>query len=232
MMKKDSLGDRMKNYEYVTRTRLYRRTPVIIRLDGKAFHTLTRGAEKPFDRHFIERMINATLGLFDFIGGNLKFAYIQSDEISLLLTDWDTFETQPFFGYNIQKLVSTITSKVTLDFNKGWMHNFGTFDARVFNIPREEVANYFIWRQKDWERNSLQMLAQSKFSHREMQNKKHSDIHEMLYQIGINWNDLDDQLKRGICLYKNEYGDVTINRYIPIFTEDRDFIEKYLERES
>jgi len=211
-MKKDSLGDRMKTYENVTRTKLYRRTPVIIRLDGKAFHTLTKEFDKPFDLGFINRMRITASSLFDLIGGNLKMAYVQSDEISLLLTDWDRFETQGFYDYNIQKLVSTTAAQATMKFNEGNWRKSGIFDSRAFNIPKEDVCNYFIWRQQDWERNSIQMLGHK----------------------GINWNDCDTYLKRGTCLYNEWLADgekfLKTDNNIPIFTKDRYFIEQFLEK--
>jgi len=233
-MKKDSLGDRMKTYENVTRTKLYRRTPVIIRLDGKAFHTLTKEFDKPFDLGFINRMRITASSLFDLIGGNLKMVYVQSDEISLLLTDWDRFETQGFYDYNIQKLVSTTAAQATMKFNEGNWRKSGIFDSRAFNIPKEDVCNYFIWRQQDWERNSIQMLGQAHFSHKDLHKKSLIDIQDMLHDKGINWNDCDTYLKRGTCLYNEWLADgekfLKTDNNIPIFTKDRYFIEQFLEK--
>ena len=161
-MNKDSLGDRMKhNYENVSRTYLTRRTPVIMRLDGKAFHTLTRNCVKPFDIDLQDAMKATAIELCLEIQG-AKIAYTQSDEISILLTDYDNLKTSPWFDYNIQKMCSIASAMASVKFSSVW-GSTGLFDCRVFNIPKDEVMNYFVWRQKDWLRNSLSMLAQANF---------------------------------------------------------------------
>lgn len=207
-MKKDSIGNRMKdNYENSYRIKLTRRTPVIIRLDGKAFHTLTRSCEKPFDEHFNRCMFSTMEFLCQEMQG-VKCAYIQSDEISLLLTDFDKLDTQAWFDYNLQKIVSISSSMATYAFNVFWRekkkYQYGIFDSRAFNIPKSEAKNYFIWRQKDWERNSIQMLAQAHYSHKELHKKNNSDMHEMLHEKGINWADLEPKWKNGTFLFKGE----------------------------
>jgi tRNA(His) 5'-end guanylyltransferase len=206
---KDSLGDRMKeNYENRYRMKLTRRTPVILRLDGKAFHTLTRKCKKPFDGDFSWCMNMAAEGLCEQIQG-VKIAYIQSDEISLLLSDYDTLTTEAWFDYNIQKMVSvsaSIASTRFTDFFNESYEGIGIFDSRAFNIPVEEVANYFIWRQKDWIRNSVQMLAQSLYSHKELNKKTQADMHDMIYDKGLNWADLDDKWKNGSIITREEEG--------------------------
>ena len=117
-MSKDTIGDRMKE-SYENRYRFYfpNRLPIIIRIDGKAFHTYTRGLKRPFDKIFMTAMQNTTLDLVKNIGG-CKLGYVQSDEISLLLTNDDTLQTQPWFDNNIQKIVSISASMATLYFNK------------------------------------------------------------------------------------------------------------------
>lgn len=204
--KKDSLGDRMKgNYENRTRFYLTRRTPVIIRLDGKAFHTLTRHCDKPFDANFIDAMKETARYLCENIQG-CKLGYVQSDEISLLLTDFDLLTTDAWFDHNLQKMCSVSASMATVMFNKIWQvcheNTLALFDSRCFNIPKEEVANYFVWRQKDWIRNSVQMLAQAYFSHKELHKKKVPDMHEMLYTKGVNWANLSPHLKNGTTFIK------------------------------
>ena len=199
--RKDSLGDRMKEYENISRIYLTKKSPVIIRIDGKAFHTFTRGLKKPFDPLFMEVMQIAAQKLCAAISG-CKLAYIQSDEISLLLTDYDTTDTQPWFDNNLQKLVSVSASIATLAFNKAFeqcadrvfdaysdMWNISEsetkyrdclitcvskgamFDARAFILPKEEVCNYFIWRQQDATRNSILSVAQSVFQQRKCKAK-------------------------------------------------------------
>lgn len=198
-----NLGDRMKrNYEDAYRIKLTRRTPVIIRLDGKAFHTLTRGCDKPFDENFNGAMFITMKKLCEEIQG-VKCAYHQSDEISLLLLDYDRLDTEAWFGNNLQKIVSISASIASLAFSNAYMRE-GIFDSRAFNIPENEVKNYFIWRQKDWERNSLQMLSQSHFSHNELHKKNKSDMHEMLHTKGVNWADLQPKWKNGTFLFKDD----------------------------
>ena len=209
--KKDSLGDRMKeNYENRAKTYLVRRMPVIIRLDGKAFHTFTKGMKKPYDEIFHNAM-NATMKyLCENIQG-CKLGYTQSDEITLLLTDYDTLDTDAWFDNNVQKICSVSASMATMKFNQvlrnqvsDWMDENveytgvdiqlslearaytraittgAMFDSRCFNIPIEEVTNCFIWRQQDATRNAIQMLGQCNFSHRELQGKSCKDIQDML----------------------------------------------------
>jgi len=201
---KSSIGTRMKeNYENRARYKLTRRTPVIMRLDGKAFHTLTKDCQKPFDNMLRSNMVDTALYLCENIQG-AKMAYIQSDEISILITDFDSIKTDAWFDYNIQKMTSVAAGMASVKFSELFGQT-GIFDCRVFNVPKEEVINYFIWRQKDWERNSLQMLARSCYSHKELHGKKTADIHEMLYKKNENWAKLKKQWKNGNTLFK-QYG--------------------------
>lgn len=196
-----TLDDRMKDYyEHAYRHYLTRRTPVILRIDGKAFHTYTRSYEKPFSMLLNNIFIEATKETLKEIQG-AKLAYHQSDEISILITDYDNLETDAWFGYNIQKMVSVAASIFTFHFNVGVLNNvlgaitfLGTrshkamFDARVFNIPKEEVCNYFIWRQQDCIRNSIQSLGTDNFSQKELQNVSCDQIKEkLLKEKDINW---------------------------------------------
>lgn len=242
-MSNDSLGDRMKEYEAVPKNFLMKRTPVIIRLDGRAFHSFTkrdsikRGCfDDPFSVVMKYCMTEASLALCQQVQ-NVRISYSQSDEISLLLTDWETFETQQWFEGNIQKIVSISAAIATNAFNRAYSNyeriedysKMPMFDSRVFNIPKEEVTNYFIWREQDASRNSINMLAQSKFSHKELQGKKVPEVHDMLMlQRGINWNDLDTWKKRGFCVRKTESG-WSVDDNTPIFTQDREYIERLLK---
>lgn len=194
-------------YENRTRYSLPRRSYTILRLDGRAFHTFTRGLAKPFDHRFIEAMSYTATGLCEQIQGT-KFAYVQSDEISLLLTDFETPQTEAWFDGNIQKMCSIAASIGTVEFNRAWEGDrLAHFDARVFTIPDEiEVENYFIWRQKDWARNSLQMLARANFSHKELHEKGQADMHEMLHTKGINWADCSEREKNGTLILKDITG--------------------------
>ena len=250
--KKDSLGDRMKeNYENRSKTYLTRRTPVIIRLDGKAFHTFTRGMKKPYDEIFHNTM-NATMKyLCENIQG-CKLGYTQSDEITLLLTDYDTLTTDAWFDYNVQKICSVSASMATMAFNKFFYKHYteiftfakeeseeytrtlfnkigiAMFDSRCFNIPESEITNCFIWRQQDATRNAIQMLGQCNFAHKELQNKSCNDIQDMLMtQKGINFNDMPTEFKRGVCCVKDDGW--VLDKEIPIFTQDRNYVEKYFK---
>ena len=248
--KKDSLGDRMKeNYENRAKMYLVRRMPVIIRLDGKAFHTFTRGLKKPYDEIFHNTMNQTMKYLCENIQG-CKIGYTQSDEITLLLTDYDTLTTDAWFDNNVQKICSVSASMATMAFNDVFSeqyHNkmfeeedptinpyFDTlftklnkamFDSRCFNIPEEEVTNCFIWRQQDATRNAIQMLGQCNFSHKELHGKSCNDIQDMLMtQKSINFNDMPTEFKRGVCCIKSNNGWV-LDKEIPIFTQDREYIE-------
>lgn len=191
-------------YELPSRHKLTRRVPVIIRLDGKAFHTFTRGLQKPFcpDLHFA--MVWAARALSEEMQG-FKACYVQSDEASFLLTDYDQLSTDAWFGYVKSKLESISASIFTANFNAVFMQWLGYFDARAFNVPREDVTNYFLWRMLDWKRNSLQMYCQSMFSATELQNKTAVDQHEMLHSKGCNWAaDLSNWAKNGTWLFDQE----------------------------
>jgi len=219
------IGTRMKeNYENRQRFYLTRRTPVIIRLDGKAFHTLTRKCEKPFDLPLNTAMVYTAQYLVSEIQG-AKLAYHQSDEISILLTDYDNLDTDAWFDYNLQKVVSVSAAMCTAKFNEFHFYpgdGFALFDARAFNIPKEEVTNYFIWRQQDWTKNSVQMLARAHFSHKELHGKNQKAMITMLEERGVRWNELADHWKNGTTIYKYMRGLMTENFK---FTENRDFIE-------
>jgi tRNA(His) guanylyltransferase len=220
-MKNDALGDRMKEfYEDRTRIKLPRRTYTIIRIDGKAFHTYTKGLERPFDQGLIEDMNATTAYLCKNIQG-AKFGYVQSDEISLVLTDFDDLGTHAWFDNNLQKMVSVAASMATSEFNRlrlmrdskegalnmRELHLFrmAEFDARAFQIPFiDEVCNYFIWRQQDAVRNSISSVAQSLYSTKELHGVKTSGMQELIFQKGINWNDYDFRKKRGGIISKVE----------------------------
>ena len=231
--------------------------PVAIRIDGKAFHTFTRGFQKPFDEVLVKSMQETMKYLCENIQGCV-LGYTQSDEITLILIDYKKLTSSAWFDYEVQKMCSIAASMATMAFNKffieeveEWFSNqkpFTTktirlydlyrlksetgamFDARVFNIPKEEVANLIYWRQLDATRNSIQMVGQANFSHKELQNKSCNQIQDMLFQErDINWNDYPTHLKRGSCCIKIEDGRSFwfIDKDIPIFKgEDREYINK------
>lgn len=231
---KDSLGDRMKaNYEDRARHYLTRRTPVIIRLDGKAFHTVTRGLEKPYSKALADAMLDGATALMAEAQG-AKMAYLQSDEVSILLTDWDRHETQAWFDYNKSKIESVAASCMTAHFNASaepWRIGRAPamFDARAFNVPREEVANYFLWRAKDWERNSVAMYCQAHFSPKQMHGKGKADQHDLLHSIGKNWTtDLSPRWRNGTWLIYDSGGLKRTHEIRPIFSEIDAFVAPLL----
>lgn len=202
-MKNDALGNRIKtNYEQPARHFLTRRVPVIVRVDGRAFHTLTaRHFQRPFDGKFIDAMIVAANHLAVEMQG-FKLGYVQSDEASFVLTDYDNLQTQPWFGYCQNKIESISAATMTFAFARclrlAGVNTDAVFDARAFNVPESEVANYFLWRAKDWYRNSVCMFARSVFSHSQMHGESVRDLHEMLHANGRNWaTDLMDAEKNG-----------------------------------
>ncbi len=189
-----TLGVRMKEYEHATRTFLEKKIPVILRLDGKAFHTYTKGFDKPYDEALIEDMQKTLIYLCENIQG-AKCGYTQSDEITILLTDFDTEETSAWYDYNVEKITSVSASLATAKFNhlrflrklksittsndisfkpeyncidfedQLVKIKLAQFDSRAFQAPTpEEVVNNFLWRYRDAVKNSKAMLAQSLFS--------------------------------------------------------------------
>lgn len=272
-----NLATRMKeNYEKVSKTSLMRRVPVAIRLDGKNFHTFTRGFKKPFDEILIKSMQETTKYLCENIQGCV-LGYTQSDEISLLLVDYKNLNSSAWFDYEIQKICSIAASIATMAFNKSFTKNAeefmtdcassyemeglcgkGTeeyklcevyqkaiqkgamFDARCFNIPKEEVVNCLYWRQIDAIRNSVQMVGQANYSSKQLDGKSCNRIKEMLLsEKNIDWDSLPIYQQRGsCCIKKTYYPDITntklmrthwvIDNETPIFKDDRDYIERYI----
>ena len=278
-MDRSDLAERMKGYEKRNRYYLQRRMPVILRLDMRAGHSFTKGFERPFDEVFIKAIQETAKYLCENVQ-NCKLSYQQSDEITLLLVDYEKINTDCFFEYRVDKLCSIAASMATMKFNQVFkelsyresenleiicrknpylenrdcltkISNVHTnsadkgamFDCRCFNIPKEEVTNSIYWRQLDATRNSIQMVGQANFSHKELQNKSCNDIQDMLMtQKGINWNDLPLYQKRGSCCIRNHmislpYGDYLqdetagenewiIDKDIPIFKgEGRKYID-------
>lgn len=238
---KDSLGNRMKGYEDVYRSYLPKNMPVIIRLDGSHFHNYTKGMIKPFDEGLIQAFWETCEYLGEEVGG-CKFIYHQSDEISLLIRNDDTFETQAWFKNNFQKLVSVTASLATAKFNEAIKKYYpdkkelATFDSRVFILPESEIVNYFIWRQQDCMRNAISMVAQSLFSHKSLQGqKKDKMIERMKEEKGLDfYNDIEIYKQRGACFENIEFDFEgakrkrwEVNKEMPIIKESRELINKF-----
>lgn len=268
-MDTSELAKRMKDYESIPKTKLMKRCPVICRIDGKAHHSFTKGLKKPFDEIYINSIQETAKFLCKNIQG-VVLSYQQSDEITLVLVDYEKLNTSPYFDYEVQKLCSIIASMATMAFNNAFcvnakpvlrrikntptctteenryatvlercISNGAMFDTRVFSIPKDEVVNLLYWRQLDATRNSIQMVGQANFSHKQLQDKNCNDIQDMLMlEKGINWNDYPTTLKRGSCCIKklfkiNEGTDKetirnkwVIDNEIPIFTQDKDYVNR------
>jgi tRNA(His) guanylyltransferase len=239
----DALGDRMKSgYEAASRSMLPWRMPLIIRVDGKAFHSWTRGLE-PFCHDFADAMNGAAIALCKEISG-AQLAYIQSDEISVLVHGYKRLKSEPWFQNDIQKIVSVSASIAAGCLSIASADLFGepkraAFDSRAFVLPEAEVVNAFLWRQQDATRNSIQSLARTKFSATQCFGKSCSELQEMLHKAGTNWNDLPTSFKRGRCVVKETYqvGEQTRSRWvvdseIPVFSQDREYIGRLLAVEE
>lgn len=243
-----------------------------IRIDGRSFHTFTRGFKRPFDEILIRTMQETTKYICENIQGCV-LGYTQSDEITLVLIDYKKLTSSAWYDYEVQKICSVAASMATMAFNQIFQSEYSRtymslntekekedlynrygkkcfkamFDARCFNIPKEEVTNCIYWRQLDASRNSIQMVGQANFSHKELQNKSCNEIQDMLItQKGINWNDLPTYQKRGSCIIKEKYFDSRVNEVadaylnpwkirwiidenIPIFKgECREYIDKLI----
>lgn len=273
MSKNSSLKSRMLGYEQVSKGTLTKRVPVVIRIDGKAFHTFTKGMKKPFDDIIEKSMLETMKYLCENIQ-NCVIGYTQSDEISLVLCDYESIDTSSWFDNEIQKLCSVAASMATFKFNaefsdhvfelrlentKLWLENDNQtsrtdsitnneklymkkaasgalFDARVFNVPIDDVHNYLVYRQQDATRNSIQSLAQSLYGHSEIKGISTNELQDKMFtEKGINWNELTTYQKRGLCCIKvprtieKNGSTVTRNKWeidynTPIFTQDNDYI--------
>lgn len=250
----DELGLRMKEYyEMRSRTSLMRRCPVAIRIDGKAFHTFTRGFDKPFDKVLGNAMVKTMKYLCENIQGCV-LGYTQSDEITLILIDYKKLTSDAWFDYEVQKMCSIAASMATLAFNRyfdeeiveahkspdfsssklceAYMTSWNKgamFDARCFNIPKEEVCNLIYWRQLDATRNSIQMVAQANFSHKELQGLNCNYLQDkLLVERNINWNNYETRWKRGVSCVRDADG-WKIDYEMPILKgEDRKYVDNLI----
>lgn len=259
-MDTSDLANRMKEYEKRNQYYLQKRTPVAIRVDGRSFHTFTKGFKRPFDDILVKTMQGTAKYMCENIQG-AKFAYVQSDEITIILVDYDTLETDCWFNYRTDKLCSIAASMATMAFNKFFAKNANNyyldyidnrhvtvedtiyfdklsaaiekgamFDARCFNIPKEEVTNLIYWRQLDASRNSVEMVGRAYFSHNELMNKSCSNIQDMLMkEFSINWNDYPTYLKRGSACLKNINGGWFIDLDMPMLKgENRSYVDNLI----
>ena len=232
----DDIGDRFKRYEGCFDYSLPRRLPMVIRVDGRAFHGLK--LVKPFDDSFHARMGDAALALCKGIQGAVM-AYFQSDEISIIARDDMENTTQPWVDKRLNKILSLSAAIATAAFNDESHYGPRQFDARAFVVPDlNEVTNYLIWRQQDAARNSVSMAAQAQFSHKSLQNVNSNGMIDRLREAGKPWEDTPTHFKRGtICkpvkvLRPVHETGLTCERREwqfdlepPIFTADRTYVE-------
>jgi len=218
-----NLGDRMKAYETATHFVLPVRMPVIIRLDGKAFHTLTRDCLKPFDSTLRRAMVEATLALLDEIPA--RVAYHQSDEVSLLLIDYNLFNSQQWFRGQIQKMASVAASIMGAEFSMNW-GSPGYFDARVFAVPERDVENYFLWRQRDAMRNAISGAAQAYFPPAALHGLDTTAMIVLLDQIGVTFEEYPAWYRRGTLAMRG------LAVSAPDFSGPEHVIQQFLEIEE
>ena len=251
---------RMKEYEKRNRYYLQKRIPVMIRIDGRSFHTFTKGFQKPFDNILIKSMQETMKYMCENIQGCV-FGYTQSDEITLVLIDYQKLNTSSWFEYRVDKLCSISASMATMAFNKFFRQNVeeytenykyvnnlitnkiintywgavrkgAMFDSRCFNVPKEEVTNFVYWRQLDATRNSIQMVGQANFPYKQLQGKSCNMIQDMLFtERGINWNDLPVVKKRGSACIKDAENHWFIDKNMPILkTTDEVDYRNYVDK--
>ena len=234
----DDIGDRFKRYEGCFDYMLPRRLPLVIRVDGRAFHGLK--LQKPFDHHFHTRMCHAAIALCKNVQGTV-LAYFQSDEISIVARDDIENTTQPWVDKRLSKVLSLSAAIATAAFNDDAPREWGPrqFDSRAFVLPdMNEVVNYLIWRQQDATRNSVSMAAHAEFSHKSLQNVNSNGMIDRLREAGKPWEETPTHFKRGtVCkpvkvLKPVPQTGLTCERRewqldydIPIFTADRAYVE-------
>ena len=216
------IGKRMKRYEGVTEYLLPNRIPVIVRIDGRAFHTFTR----KFHKQWSEELANHMIATAHVVMGQMQgccFCYGQSDEISFLLTDYRTIKTQSWFEYDLRKIISISAATASATLSLLTNHNIA-FDSRAFSVPQDDVSNYFIWRQLDAIRNSTQFAASEYYSHEERENKNCETLVEMLKEKGINFEEYPLLRRRGFCISKK----TGIDFHIPSFVDRPSYVNQHV----
>lgn len=217
------LGDRMKKYEEPFRGMLPARMPAVIRVDGKAFHSLTRNCPRPFDWRVRDCLVEAARAAMYEIPA--RMAYHQSDEVSMLLVDYNRFDSAQWFNGVVQKIVSVAASVMGVQFSQRW-GSAGYFDARVFVVPERDIRNYFIWRQQDAMRNALSMAAQAVHPQKQLQNKRGPELLAMLKRKDVQFEKYPAWFRRGSVITRDETVDA------PVFSKEKDYLDKFLQVEE
>lgn len=200
----DELGDRMKQYEQLggCQDRLMPLLPIIVRLDGVSFHTFTKGLVRPYDGRMVDLMVESTRYMVQ--ETNARIGYTQSDEISLLICPSSRFQ-QVYFGGRKSKLTSVLAAKLSVFFNESLrryipekVDSAPVFDCRVWSVPTQyEAVNSFLWRERDATKNAISAAAQSLYSSGELHGASCSEMQELLFAKGVNFNDYPACFKRG-----------------------------------
>lgn len=237
----DTLSDRMQGYKAAFDQALTGRTPILAHVDGIGFSKYTRKCDKPFDEALGDLMIDVAIDIVERVQGAV-FAYTQSDEITVLVHGYKTHQTTPFRGNRVQKLVSEMSGPTSAFFTRHshriWDEGNidgireAAFAAAVFLVPENDVNNFFLWRQQDATRNSVQMLTRSMFSHKQVYGKRVTDMKAMCRSKGRAWEDLDSRWQRGACVFCDEAGVVMVDRALLAFNKDVSYVERYLVTED
>lgn len=217
------MGDRMKAYEETFRQVLPIRMPAVIRLDGKAFHTLTRDCPRPFDPKLRDAIVQATAAILEEIPA--RVAYHQSDEVSMLLVDYNRFDTEQWFAGAVQKMVSVAASMMGVEFSSRWGKP-GYFDARVFAVPERDIKNYFVWRQRDAMRNAVSMAAQAHFSPKQLHGLNSDEMVALLKKKDVVFEEFPAWFRQGSVVLKGGALDA------PVFSKEPRYLDQFLSVEE
>lgn len=212
MTAKDALGDRCKRFEMAEAgRRALPGIPLIARLDGRAFHTFTRGLARPWDDRFGQCMVETTRTLVDDL--RVLVGYTQSDEITLLW--WVPAQGPSHYPFDgrFQKIASVAAGLASAAFARLAAERLPEksdaipcFDARVWQVPtREDALDVFVWREDDATKNSLSMAARAQYGHGELHGKSGAELHELLHARGVNWNNYPARYKRGVYVRRERY---------------------------
>lgn len=220
------LDERMKNYVDAGQHHLTSKVPVIINIKGRSYNKMlidvlkvkTTMTEKEIRRlynDYIHCFCYSAISVIKEMEG-FKVAYVGDNEISYLLSDNNHVDMQSWFNYNIFKIISIVSGKFNITFNK--TSPFKTiledqlFQVKCFNIPEIDISNYFLWRVKDNRRNSLQTYCRQFFSPEEIHGKSIHDLNRMLFKKELDWNEaLTYAQRNGIFMQQNKNGEINIS---------------------
>ena len=211
-MAKDGLGDRCKAFELAEAgRRAMRGLPLLARLDGRAFHTFTRGLTRPYDHGMSTAMIETARYLVHEM--TALVGYTQSDEITLAWYEPSQSASDYAFDGRFQKLASVLAGMASARFCQlaathlpGKAGETPHFDCRVWQVPTlEDAAEVFVWREDDATKNSISMAAGAHYTDRELDGKGSATKQELLWQKGVNWNDYPAFFKRGTYLQRRTF---------------------------